>query len=118
MTIRSSYEGKLVVEELKMIKLCGKLKNDMFNMWAECAFGCAAITIVRKLPRHRAKGSDRLILKSTFLLPSFSIGTAAVLSAAALRLKHLLMFAMSLSIESSKGSVMSHSIRVFLNLGC
>ena len=25
-----------VVEEFKMIKLCGKLKNDMFNMWAEC----------------------------------------------------------------------------------
>ena len=32
----SNDEGNLVVEEFKMIKLCGKLKNDMFNMLAEC----------------------------------------------------------------------------------
>ena len=30
------WRRKLVVEEFKIIELCGKLKNGMFNMWSDC----------------------------------------------------------------------------------
>ena len=46
------------------------------------AFGWASLTIVRKLPTHRAKGFGRLTLMSTFLLPSSHVGTAAMWRAA------------------------------------
>ena len=44
LTIRSSDEGELVVEEFKMIKLCGKL-----NMWAEwCNKRCQNMCVVAR----------------------------------------------------------------------
>ena len=57
-------------------------KSAQCEVSIRAAFGWAKLTIVRKLPTHRAKGLGRLPLMSTFLLPSSNIGTAAMWRAA------------------------------------
>ena len=57
-------------------------RADKSEVSIRAAFGWASLTVVRKLPTHRAKGLRRLTLMSTFLLPLSNVGTAALWRAA------------------------------------
>ena len=65
------------------LKVTGRAdKSARCEVSIRAASGWASLTIVRKLPTHRAKVLGRLTLMSTFLLPTSDFGTAAMWRAA------------------------------------